>query len=123
MKLASKEDRKKILLQMLRKNLGLIGFACRDAKVSRSQYYIWLKQDELFAEEAKQIIAEQVDWVENELIKKIKSGCVKSIHFYLKHKGGDNGFATNLDITTGGEKLNSIQIEIVKPKGGDELDD
>lgn len=114
------DERKELMLHMLKKNLGLVGFSCRDANISRAQYYVWMKKDEDFAEKVNQIMSEQIDFVENELIKKIKSGCEKSIHFYLKHKGKENGYTPNLDITSGGEKLNTIQIEIVRPKEGDE---
>lgn len=113
------DDRKEIFLKMLRKNLGMITQSCKDANISRSQFYVWRRDDVAFNDEVKVIEMEQIDFVEGELIKKIKSGSEKSIHFYLKHKGGENGYKTNLDITTGGEKINQkVQIEIVKGVDG-----
>lgn len=114
------DEKKQLVLDMMRKNLGIISKSCRDANITRQLFYVWCKNDPDFKQAVKEVELEQIDFVEDELIKKIKSGSEKSIHFYLKHKGSPNGYKTNLDITTGGEKINEkIQIEIIKGGEGD----
>ncbi len=105
---------KKRLLVALEKNLGIISISCKEAQVSRASYFNWMKNDEDFKKAVDEINEGVIDFVENQLYKKIEQGSEKSILFYMKYKGRKRGYTDSVDITSAGEKINNIQIEIIK---------
>lgn len=110
---------KELLLQALQKHIGMVGSACREVGISRNQYHVYYRTDPDFKAKVDEIMEGQIDMVETELLKKIKSGSEKSIHFYLKYKARKRGYQENIDITTDGKALTDIQIvkiiEVQKP--------
>ena len=61
-----------------------------------------------------------LDFAESSLYKQVKDGNPSSTQFLLKNKGRERGYGDKLDITTGGDKINKIEIEIVKSKDKNE---
>ncbi len=115
----SPQKKKERLLIALEKNHGIVTPACKDAKVQRSQYYDFYKNDPEFAKKVDELNEVTLDFVENQLLKKIEQGSEKSILFYMKYKARKRGYTDSVDITSGGEKINNIQIEIIKKKDDD----
>ena len=66
-----------------------------------------------FAKAVEDIKEAQIDYVEGQLIKNISSGKETSIIFYLKSKARDRGYAEKLDITSGGNSITDIKIEVI----------
>jgi hypothetical protein len=114
------ELHKKKLLQALEKNLGIVTPACKDVGVSRDRFYHYYHHDEEFKKAVDEIYDIQIDFVENQLFRKIQDGSERSILFYMKYKGRKRGYTDSLDITTGGENLNDIKVIFVNGNEGDQ---
>jgi ACT domain-containing protein len=113
------ELNKKKLLEALERNLGIVTAACKEVGLSRSQFYEYYRTDEDFAKKSDDINEVTLDFAESQLLKKIKEGSERSILFYMKYKARKRGYTENIDITTNGENINNIQIEIIKKKDDD----
>ena len=100
-------------------SLGIVSTACTKVNVSRSSFYKWYKEDEGFRKKVDEIDSVKLDFVESQLFKNIQNLKEKSIIFYLQHKGHKRGYIQkqNINLTSNEEKINKIEIEIVKPTG------
>lgn len=106
--MARHKDNKKMLLQALEKSLGIVTPACREVGVSRETYYRYMREDPDFRDAVEIINEITLDFVENQLFKKIKDGSERSILFYMKYKARKRGYTDSIDITSGGEKIIDI---------------
>lgn len=88
-----KGDEKSLFLAKLEKSLGIVKTAREELGISRRKYERWLQEDEEFASAVHDIIEDQIDLVEDRLIKRIKEGDTASIIFYLKTKGKKRGYS------------------------------
>ncbi len=86
------DTNKKKVLEQLEKSLGVVTIACKNAGVSRSQYYEWLKEDEEFAKAVQELDNVALDFAESQLHKQIKDGVPSSTIFYLKTRGKERGY-------------------------------
>lgn len=111
---------KKKLLEALEKSLGIVTPACKEVGISRNQFYVYYREDEEFKKAVDDINDITLDFVENQLLRNIKEGSERSIMFYMKYKARKRGYTDSIDITTNGENLNKIQIEIINPIKKDE---
>ena len=111
--------KKKMLIESLENSLGIVSTACTKVNVSRSSFYKWYKEDEVFRKKVDEIDSVKLDFVESQLFKNIQNLKEKSIIFYLQHKGHKRGYIQkqNINLTSNEEKINKIEIEIVKPTG------
>ena len=111
--------KKKMLIESLENSLGIVSTACTKVNVSRSSFYKWYKEDEGFRKKVDEIDSVKLDFVESQLFKNIQNLKEKSIIFYLQHKGHKRGDIQkqNINLTSNEEKINKIEIEIVKPTG------
>ena len=111
--------KKKMLIESLENSLGIVSTACTKVNVSRSSFYKWYKEDEEFRKKVDEIDSVKLDFVESQLFKNIQNLKEKSIIFYLQHKGHKRGYIQkqNINLTSNEEKINKIEIEIVKPTG------
>lgn len=98
---------KELLLQALEKSLGIVTPACREVGISRDRFYTYYNEDEDFKKKVNDIQNIQLDFVENQLFRKIKDGSERSIIFYMKHRGKSRGYTDSIDLTTDGQKLNN----------------
>jgi len=96
------EHHKKAILEALEKTLGVVTKACKLAKVGRTQYYTWLKEDEEFAKQVQEIDNVALDFAESSLHEQIKDKVPTSTIFYLKTKGRKRGYIETKDITNNG---------------------
>ena len=111
--------KKKMLIESLENSLGIVSTACTKVNVSRSSFYKWYKEDEVFRKKVDEIDSVKLDFVESQLFKNIQNLKEKTIIFYLQHKGHKRGYIQkqNINLTSNEEKINKIEIEIVKPTG------
>ena len=63
----SRHIKKESLLKSLEQSLGVVTVACKKADIPRSTYYKWLKEDEVFAKEVKDIENVALDFAESQL--------------------------------------------------------
>ena len=103
----SRHIKKETILQALEKSLGVVTIACKQADVPRSTYYKWLKEDEEFAKDVKEIENIALDFAESQLHTQIKDGSTPATIFYLKTKGKKRGYVerNELDLTTDNEPI------------------
>jgi|TARA_R100001082_G_scaffold5791_2_gene3927 hypothetical protein len=105
--------KKKLLLEALESSLGIVTTACKNAGVARATYYEWLKDDEDFAKQVKDIENIALDFAESQLHNQMNEGNTSATIFYLKTKGKKRGYIekSELDITSGEEPI-KININI-----------
>lgn len=114
------EWHKEKLLEALERSLGIVTPACKEVGISRKQFYVYYNTDSIFKEAVDDLNDITLDFAENQLLKKIKEGSERSILFYMKYKARKRGYTDSLDITTGGDKITDIKINIVKNDGNND---
>ena len=92
------EHNKKKILEALQKTLGIVTSACKMCDVSRTQFYIWHKEDEQFKKDVDSVEGMALDFAESKLLENIKSKKETSIIFYLKTKGKKRGYIEKQEI-------------------------
>jgi hypothetical protein len=109
----SRHIKKEAILQALENSLGVVTVACKSVDIPRSTYYKWLKEDEKFAEQVKDIENIALDFGESQLHKQIGLGNTSATIFFLKTKGKKRGYIerSELDLTSGDEPI-KINVNI-----------
>ena len=110
-----KEHTKKALLTALEKSLGVVTSACKIAKVGRTTFYQYLKEDEDFAKKVKDIENIALDFAESQLHKQISEGNTTATIFLLKTKGKKRGYIERQEIQHDGS-IKSTLIEWKPPQ-------
>lgn len=105
--------KKEAVLDALEKSLGVVTTAVKSVGVARSTFYKWLKEDEAFAKEVKDIENIALDFAESQLHSQIKDGNTSATIFFLKCRGKKRGYIekSELDITSGDEPI-TIEFNI-----------
>lgn len=84
------------------KQRPILQFACKKAGISRSQFYVWIKEDQEFAtkiEEAQREGTEVVnDFSVSKLLTGINNDNLGAVFFWLRHRHPD--FSNRLEVTT-----------------------
>lgn len=93
-----KDTVKPKLLEALERTLGVITPACKEVGIGRETFYRWYRSDEDFRQKVDDIQEITLDFVENQLLRKIREGSEKSILFYMKYKARKRGYTDTLDI-------------------------
>jgi hypothetical protein len=96
------ELHKKKLIKAMIKHLGIITKACEEVGISRNQFYVYYKTDEVFKKEIDDINEITLDFVEDKLFQNIKEGDRASIMFYIKYKGRKRGYVDSSDVNISG---------------------
>ena len=109
----SRHIKKEAMLQALENSLGVVTVACKQSDTPRSTYYKWLKEDEQFAKDVKEIENIALDFAESQLHTQMKDGNTSATIFYLKTKGKKRGYIerSELDLTSGDEPI-KINVNI-----------
>lgn len=97
------QQKKKALLEALKQTLGVATSACKIADVDRTTFYKYIKEDEEFAREVKDISEVAIDFAETKLFEQIKDNNTTSTIFYLKTKGKHRGYVEKQEIEHSGE--------------------
>ena len=105
---------KAALLVALEKSLGIVTPACNQVKISRDRFYTYYNEDPEFKKAVDDIQGIQLDFVENQLFRKIKDGSERSILFYMRYKGRKRGYSDELQINS--NNISEISIKIIKDK-------
>lgn len=90
---------KEKVLEALKSSLGIISNACIKCNISRPTFYRWFHEDERFRAAVDDVIETQKDFVEGNLLKKIKDGDTSCIIFYCKTRLKERGYAERVEIT------------------------
>jgi lipid II:glycine glycyltransferase (peptidoglycan interpeptide bridge formation enzyme) len=113
------EHTKKALLDALEKSLGVVTTACKKVGVGRTTYYEWYNNDTEFKDKVDELKNVALDFAESQLHKQIQSNSTAATIFYLKTQGKKRGYIEKqeIDLTSGNEQINKIEIEIFEHKG------
>lgn len=116
---------KKKLLECLEKNMGLVSIACKQANVSRTTHYEWLKCDEEYRRKYDDILEMKIDFVESKLIQNIQNNSTPEILYFLKCKAKDRGYGqdnyTKTEVTTTTPENQILTIKIKSDSSIDEF--
>jgi len=116
---------KKKLLECLEKNMGLVSIACKQAGVSRTTHYEWLKCDEEYKQRNDEILEMKIDFVESKLIQNIQNNSTPEILYFLKCKAKDRGYGqdnyTKTEVTTTTPENQTLTIKIKSDSSIDEF--
>ena len=106
---------KKAMIEALEKSLGVVTTACKQVGISRDTHYRWMKEDEEYKDKVVAVADVAVDFAESQLFQQIKNGNTTATIFFLKTRAKERGYVekSEIDHTTGGEKINKVQIEII----------
>ena len=104
--------KKSPMLQALEKSLGVVTVACKSADIPRSTYYKWLKEDEEFAKQVKEIEDIALDFGESQLHKQIGDGNTSATIFFLKTKGKRTGYIERSELDLSGDEPIKINIDL-----------
>jgi chaperonin GroEL (HSP60 family) len=89
---------KKKVLEALEKTLGIVTTACKKVGLSRTQFYVWYKEDEQFRKDVDSVEGMALDFAESKLMENIGSKKETSIIFYLKTKGKKRGYIEKSEV-------------------------
>jgi predicted DNA-binding transcriptional regulator AlpA len=115
MKVNKTEHIKKALIEALEKSLGIVTTACKQVGIGRTTFYDYLKKDEEFAKQVKDIENIALDFAESQLHKQIQEGNTSATIFYLKTKGKGRNYVERQEIIHNGSVESTI-IEWKPPK-------
>ena len=102
--------RKKIFLDALENNMGIVTPTCRDCGIHRQEHYQWLVDDKDYATEVAWIKEVALDFGESALYKQIKEGGVPSTIFFLKTQGKDRGYVERRELDVDGDLSLTVQF-------------
>tara|TARA_S200002703_G_scaffold124180_1_gene110240 strand:+ start:141 stop:497 length:357 start_codon:yes stop_codon:yes gene_type:complete len=108
------DTKKRGLLEALEKSLGVVTTAVKQAGVSRSTFYEWLREDSDFKKKVDDIQNIALDFAESQLHKQIKDGNTAATIFYLKTKGKGRGYVERQEVTGADGYPTNIELNIVK---------
>ena len=113
------EHTKKALLEALEKSLGIVTTACKKVGVGRTTYYDWYNNDSDFKDKVDDLKNVALDFAESQLHKQIQDNSTSATIFYLKTQGKKRGYIERqeVDLSSGNEQINKIEIEIIESKG------
>lgn len=94
------EHNKKLLLEALESTLGVVHPACKQAGLSRTQFYQWKKDDPEFAKAVKEIKEVAIDFAESKLHQQIKDNNTTATIFFLKTQGKNRGYIETSEVLT-----------------------
>lgn len=90
--------KKKLMIEALKKHLGVVTRACKQVEITYQTHYNWLKDNEEYKKEVEAIPNMVLDFVENALFKLIREGTPSAIIFFLKTKGRERGYIEKQEI-------------------------
>jgi len=101
---------KKELVEVLRKHLGIVSSACEALKISRTTYYKYYNEDEVFRNEVNDIGEHTLDFVESKLFDLITNGNVAATIFYMKTKGKRRGYIERQEVKQNTNNITGIRL-------------
>ena len=86
---------KQILLETLVKQAGNVTKACKAAQIGRARFYLWAKDDPVFAEAVQHAKESCKDLFEGFLTKQARNGNVTACLGWLNANAKDRGYGIN----------------------------
>jgi hypothetical protein len=111
-------SKKDLMLDALRKSLGIVTTACLNVGIDRGTHYNWLKDDPEYKAKVEALDDVVLDFAESQLHKSINNGSDTATIFFLKTKGKKRGYIEKQEIinTNLNTDLNELVSEEEKQK-------
>lgn len=113
------QTRKTTFINALKETLGNVTEASKLTGIQRDTHYRYLKDDPEYKLQVEEIANMVFDFVESNLYRQIGKGDTPAMNLYFRYSptAKRRGWQQNLDITSGGDKLQipAINISIVPP--------
>jgi len=107
-----KEKNKKLILQSLDENMGILAPALKVGGISRLTFNHYYNTDVDFKIQVDEIREKGMDYVESQLLKQIKDGGAAQTIFFLKTKCRDRGYIERTDTNM---TIEAIKIKYIVP--------
>lgn len=104
---------KKQMLKALESSLGVVTTALKTTDLSRTNYYKWLKEDEVFAKEVEEIESIQQDFIKSKYYDCVNDKVPAVVIHAAKTRLGWNE-TNRVDITSGDKAINMPVITFVE---------
>jgi hypothetical protein len=92
------KKKQKLMIESMKKQLGIVTAACKESGISRQTHYRWLEESPEYKEEIDRIPELVVDFAENALFKLIQEKNPTAIIFFLKTKAKHRGYIEKSEI-------------------------
>tara|TARA_R100000781_G_C4074844_1_gene125726 strand:+ start:1130 stop:1486 length:357 start_codon:yes stop_codon:yes gene_type:complete len=104
---------KKRMLKALESSLGVVTTALKSCDLSRTNYYKWIKEDEEFAQQVKEIEVIAQDFIKSKYYECIKDKVPSVVLHGAKTQLGWNE-TNKIDVTSGDEPIHMPLITFYK---------
>lgn len=108
------EGKKRLFILALIHKYGNVKEACMAVDISRTAYYHWLKNDEIFRKACWEVDQGLIDNTESMLHFNIQNGRESSIQFFLERKARSRGYAKKIDVDMTGTMNHKYSIDLEK---------
>jgi hypothetical protein len=98
-KLTNLTPKKELMLEALKKSLGIVTTACQNVGISRVTHYEWLNTDPEYKKSVEALDDVVLDFAESKLHQSINNGSDTATIFFLKTKGKKRGYIEKQEIT------------------------
>ena len=116
-KQTNKQKNQDKFLNTYLETLGNISEACKEIKISRSTYYLWISEDQEFKQRFSDITDAFDDRIETTIRQMATSGDKDLLKFWASRKLKNRGFTEKTEVEHSGELNNKITINIPKEVG------
>ena len=107
---------KRRMLEELVKHDGIVSYAAKTARISRTDHYEWIRDDAEYAQAIENLKDLKIDVAEKALMKQIKGGIPQSTIFLLRTLGRHRVYNEKTELEhTGNVSLNIEFIEATPP--------
>lgn len=110
---------KRLMIEALEKNLGIVTAACHQVGIARSTHYLWASTDAEYKAAVDEVDNLTLDFAESRLHNKIKEGDTTATIFFLKTKGKKRGYIERVENEHSGAI--DTRFEIVIRDSGKEI--
>jgi hypothetical protein len=113
------DSRKELMLDALKKTLGIVTTACQKADISRQTHYEWLREDPIYKKKVDEISEMAIDFVETKMFEGVNNNDSGLIKYYLSTKGKNRGYVErqeNRQVDGEGKDVKAVQVMIINGK-------
>ena len=106
--------KKEQFLEALEKSMGIISQAAKKIGIDRTTPYKWMREDEDYDAQVKELLNVSLDFVEGKLFEAIDKNNITGIIFYLKTKGKHRGYVERHELAGVDDKELKVEIEVIR---------
>lgn len=112
-KRVTKNQKKKLMLESLGSQLGIVSIACKQVGIHRDTHYQWMKEDSKYKKDVEDVVYYTKDFLENALLKLVKEGNPMITWNANKTRNRDRGYGEHLDLNHSGDQSITFIEEVL----------